>query len=51
MPFFCSFFCTGMKKSINASQLFGMSDSLKPAFSTRVRQMWNGTTAPSNGTP
>jgi hypothetical protein len=35
-------FCTGLKKSQKASQVFGASDSVKPAFLTKSPQMWNG---------
>ena len=45
MPLPRSSFCIGLKKSQNASQVFGASDILKPAFSTIEFQMWNGSTA------
>ena len=45
MPLARSSFCTGLKKLQKASQVFGASDSLKPAFVTRSPQMWNGEVA------
>ena len=45
MPWSRNFFCIGLKKSQKASQVFGASANLKPAFSTSEVQTWNGTTA------
>ena len=42
MPLARSSFCTGLKKLQKASQVFGASDSLKPALVTRSPQIWNG---------
>src|SRR5271169_4887075 len=40
----------GLKKSQNASHVFGASDNLNPAFSTSEFQTWKGTTAVLYGT-